>query len=101
MAVFTLYHGDLGENKISVLPQLEKGRLIDLQMYLAQDPKNPDETAEFILPYNYNDVVLLRDYLTSVINLYEKTQKRKISIGSAHSATALYRCNQGGKVVKG
>lgn len=73
MVTFTLRHGDSGENVIHVLPNLQKDRVIDLQMYLEVDPLNTDEEEEYILPFGYTDVVLLRDYLTSVINVYEKT----------------------------
>jgi hypothetical protein len=72
MADFTLYNGDNGENRISVLPQLEKDRLIDLLMYLCPNKKNIHDTIEFELTFNYTDVVLLRDYLSSVIRLFEK-----------------------------
>lgn len=72
MAEFTLYHGDNAEDILSVLPQLEKKRLIDFQMYLCPNRKNADDKQEFILSYKYEDVVLLRDYLSSVIRLFEK-----------------------------
>jgi len=72
MADFTLYDGDYAEQVVTVLPQLEKDRLIDLQMYLCPNPKNVDDKEEYILSYKYEDVVLLRDYLSSVITLFEK-----------------------------
>lgn len=72
MADFTLYNGDNAEQIVTVLPQLEKDRLIDLQMYLCPNPKNTDDKEEYILSYKYEDVVLLRDYLSSVISLFEK-----------------------------
>lgn len=75
MAAFTLYEGDWAQNKIHVLPQLDKGRVIDFMMELTPDNDNLDEKEEYILPFNYEDVVLLRDYLSSVINLYEKSGK--------------------------
>ena len=74
MAAFTLYDGDYGEYKVSVLANLQKDRLIDLQMYLDKSPGNLDDSEEYILCYDYKDTVLLRDYLTSVINLFEKTR---------------------------
>jgi len=75
MSDFTLYYGDFGQNKVSVLPTLQEDRLIDLQMYLCPNSDNTDESEEFILTYDYRDVVLLRDYLTSVINLYDKLNR--------------------------
>lgn len=66
MADFTLYDGDYSENRISVLPILEKERLVDFQMYLG-----PDNT-EHIVSFNQTDITLLRDYLTSVISIFEK-----------------------------
>ena len=75
MSDFTLYDGDFGQNKVSVLPTLQEDRLIDLQMYLCPNSDNLEEMEEFILTYNYKDVVLLRDYLTSVINLYNTLNK--------------------------
>lgn len=70
MVTFTLRQG---EDVIHVLPNLQKGRVIDFQMYLVADPSKPDEEEEYIVPFDYTDVVLLRDYLTSVISVYEKT----------------------------
>jgi hypothetical protein len=61
--------------------KLEKGRLIDLQMYLCPNRKNIEDKQEFILSYKYEDVVMLRDYLSSVINLFDK-------LASCHSMTA-------------
>jgi hypothetical protein len=70
MADFTLYHGDNADDRISFLPTLEKDRLIDMLMYLCADRKS--DAIEFLLTFKYEDVVLLRDYLSSVISLFEK-----------------------------
>jgi hypothetical protein len=61
------------------LPQLEKDRLIDIMMYLAVEPGNTDESEEYEVSYKYDDVVLLRDFLTSVIDLYDKKESKKKS----------------------
>ena len=70
MADFTLYDGDNAEYIIAVLPILEKDRLIDLQMYIPEDDGKSNK--EVLTSYKYKDVVLLRDFLSSVINLFEK-----------------------------
>ncbi|OQY76056.1 MAG: hypothetical protein B6D44_00235 [Ignavibacteriales bacterium UTCHB2] len=70
MADFTLY--DEGD-EVAFLPSLEKDRLIDMQMYLSlHGSKCLHEREEFLLTFKYEDVVLLRDYLSSVIGLFEK-----------------------------
>lgn len=76
MSNFTLYDGEFGEYKVSFLPNFQEERLIDFQMNLAKKPGNLDESQEYQLCYSYKEVVLLRDYLTSVINLYEKTPNK-------------------------
>jgi hypothetical protein len=72
MADFTLYDGDNGENRVSFLPTLEKERLIDLLMYLCPNKKDINDTIEFHLTFKYEDVVLLKDYLSSVITIFDK-----------------------------
>lgn len=70
MAAFSIY--DEGD-EVNFLSQLEKDRLIDMQMYLSlPGTKCLQEREEFILTFKYGDVVLLRDYLSSVISLFEK-----------------------------
>lgn len=70
MPDFTLYDGDNGQYITAVVPHFETDRLIDLQQYFPdEDGKN---NIEIITSYKYEDVVQLRDYLTSIINIYER-----------------------------
>lgn len=77
MAAFVLHDGDWAEYKLTFLPQLEKDRLIDIMMDLAIEPGDIEESEEYEVSYKYDDVVLLRDFLTNVIDLYDKKESEK------------------------
>lgn len=70
MPDFTLYDGDNGEYIFSVVPHFEAERLIDFQMYIPND--DGQSNTEVITSYKYEDVVQLRDYLSSIISIHEK-----------------------------
>lgn len=53
-------------HRINVIPTMMDFRFVDLQMYLPEE-------HELVL--DYKDVVLLRDYLTSLIDLHKETKK--------------------------
>jgi predicted DNA-binding ArsR family transcriptional regulator len=72
MPDFTLYDGDNGEYILAVLPTLEKERLIDIQMFFPEDDGKSNK--EVHTTYKYEDVVQLRDYLSSIIRIYEKSR---------------------------
>lgn len=72
MPDFTLYDGDNAEYIVAVLPHFEAERLIDLQMYFPEDDGKSNK--EVLTSYKYEDVVQLRDYLSSIIRIYENKQ---------------------------
>lgn len=72
MPDFTLYDIDKKEYTLPVLPTFEKERLIDIMMYFPVDDGKSNK--EVHTTYKYEDVVKLRDYLSSIIRIYEKSQ---------------------------
>ena len=77
---FTLYqHSSLGQDDVTFIsyPEGESDRLIDIMMYLSQEESQ--ERSEEMLSFGYNDIVLLRDYLSSVIRLYDKLHPQPAS----------------------
>jgi len=72
MPDFTLYDGDNREYILAVFPTLEKERLIDIQMYIPEE--DGKSIKEVHTTYKYEDVVQLRDYLSSIIRIFEKSQ---------------------------
>lgn len=94
MAAFVLHDGDWGEYKLTFLPQLEKDNLILIMMDLAVEPGKTDESEQYEVSYNYDDVVLLRDYLTSVIDLYDKKEAEKEIMKKAVSSILNNRSSQ-------
>lgn len=69
MSDFTIYQGDSAEDILTVIPQIETERLFDFQIYHCADYKNPSDKIECIFSVSRNDAILLRDFLTSIINL--------------------------------
>ncbi len=78
MPDFTLYDGDNAEYILAVLPHLETDRLIDIQMYVPED--DGKSNREILTSYKYEDVVQLRDYLSSLIRIYEKREAKNMDV---------------------
>lgn len=77
MASFELHDYESGETKLSFIPQFKKYEFIHVLMYEYNNPGEPVQTTEYDGTFNYDDVVMLRDYLTSVIDLYDKKESEK------------------------
>lgn len=67
-----LFVKESGGKSLTIRPQFEEDRFMDLQMNQVADPQESREPEKHLLSINADDAVLLRDYLTSVINLYDK-----------------------------
>ena len=70
-----LFARESGGKSLTFRSQFKEDRLIDLQMDLVADPHESREPKKHLLSINADDAVLLRDYLTSVINLYDKKNR--------------------------
>lgn len=77
MASLVLNDYDYGESKLSFIPQFKKDEFIYVIMYEYNEPGEPVKTTEHGSMFDYDDVVLLRDYLSNVIDLYDQKKKEK------------------------
>lgn len=77
MASIDLYDYESGEKKLSFIPQFKKYEFIHVYMYEYNNPGEPVKTTEHGSTFNYDDVVMLRDCLTSAIDLYDKKKSKK------------------------
>lgn len=77
MASFVLHDYEFGEKKLSFIPQFKKDEFIHVCMYEYNEPGEPVKTTEHGSTFDYDDVVLLRDFLNNAIDIYDKKRKRK------------------------
>jgi len=77
MASFELYDYDYGERKLSFMAELKKHEFMHVFFLEYNNPGEPPKTIEHSNTFNYNDIVLLRDYLSDSIDLYDQKRKRK------------------------
>lgn len=57
---------------LEFMPIMEKDKLIDLMMYLHPDNKNKEHYEEYHFIFTYEEIFLMRNYFSSVIDLFDK-----------------------------
>lgn len=77
MASLELHDYDSGETILSVIPKFEKYEFIHVLMHEYNNPGEPVSMTTYAGTFHYDDAVLLRDYLTNVIDLYDKKESEK------------------------
>lgn len=77
MASFELYDYESGETKLSLVPQFKKYEFMNVFWYEYNDPGEPVKTTVYESTFNYDDIVLLRDFLSNAIDLYDLKRKKK------------------------
>lgn len=77
MASFELHDYEYGEKKLSFIPQFKKDEFIHVYMYEYNNPGEPVKITEHGGTFDYDDVVLLKDFLSNAIDLYDQKRKRK------------------------
>lgn len=71
MVSLTIHDGEDDLNQMILYPELTNERFIGLHVYF-EDEDNPGFNKENEFSFTYEDSILLRNYLSGMIDIYEK-----------------------------
>lgn len=71
-------HKDEGADQIIILPQFngDNERVIDIMQYLCLEYKDESTRKEFEHSFSLEEVEMIRDFLTSVLNIHYRITKK-------------------------